>query len=192
MTDNELIKIFLPLLKQGIFSPPYTQAPYNFDPSQMVVQQNYQPTQQGVPTQPGIYFFQIIPGRAYGFPKREDVWDPNQQIMVHIEWQWYEAPFQFMALSVQNPANTSQITPLDMVRVAQQVIHSDRMRVALNNLGIGIYRTIDIRPALFMDDYERFENGPSFDVTFTYKNVVTTSSDVVESINLNNGVYPVL
>ena len=60
MMDNELILVFLPIIQNGLIARGYTDV--------SVVQSN-QPTQEGVTTSPGVFFFKVG-DRRIGFPER--------------------------------------------------------------------------------------------------------------------------
>jgi len=72
ITDNDLIRVFLPILQTGVIAAGYTN---------VLVKQANQPTQQGINASPTVYFFKVS-NKRYGFLRRDDVWDPLSSVMV--------------------------------------------------------------------------------------------------------------
>lgn len=178
MLDNQLIKLFLPLLRAQLASTTYTSAPYNLPT--ILIQQSNQPTTQGTNSQPTIYFTKF-PARKCGYPRRHDVWNGNTNTMDHTETQYYESMFQFDTFVAQNPASTSGITSSDLATIVTEIFSSDAFLAGLRAQDVNIERITDIRPDYFQNDYDRFTQVPSFDVIFTYKNVVVTGNNVIAS-----------
>lgn len=183
MTDNELISIFKPLIMAGLTGTPYSLSGF-------YIWQNNQPTTQGLEnTDSPVIYFQKIGSKPYGFLKREDVWDTDSNTMIHQEVQYYESTWQFSAMVKQDPAITDELTASDWITYAYQVLNSDACRVALNTNpeeeggSVGILRVTGIKNPYFLNDKQQFTAFPSFDITFTYKNIVITGGNVVESVS---------
>lgn len=175
-TDNSLIQLFLPIIQAGLAADGFTTT---------VVRQSNQPTQQGIPTVPTVYFFKVY-NRRYGFLGREDVWDPLSSTMVHNECQYYETAFQVSALVLQNPSDLTIPTASDLVNEVACIMQSDATRAILNASGVGILRVTDIINPYFVDDRDNFEASPSFDFVLTYQNVrVSTSPQITPPITQN-------
>ncbi len=157
-TDNQIIQIFLPILNAGLIADGFTG---------VTVKAANQPTQQGIDTNPTLYFFKVF-SKRYGFLGRDDVWVASQ--MVHTETQFVESTFQISALVLQNPATPNQYTASDLVYEASSIMQSDQTLDTLNNGGIGILRVAELRNPWFVDDRDNFEASPSFDFTLVYEN----------------------
>ena len=91
-TENSLIELFLPIITEGLITDGFPD---------VVVQRANQPTQQGIPTAPTVYFYKVG-NRRYGFLGRQDVWSSESNTMVHNERQYYETTFRIQALVLQN------------------------------------------------------------------------------------------
>jgi len=156
-TDNQIIQIFLPIIQNGLITDGFTG---------VTVKQSNQPTQQGIPTTPTVYFFKVS-NKRYGFLGRHDEWKVNQ--MLHHESQYMEITFQIMALVLQYPITPNQYTASDLVNEVASIMQSDNTRDILNQSGIGILRVTDISNPYFVDDRDQFEASPSFDFTLTYQ-----------------------
>lgn len=179
MLDNQIIQLFLPIIRNGLIAAGYLG---------VAIKQMNQPTQQGVNTQPTVYYYKISDHR-YGFRKSEDVWDDNIEKMVHTEIQDYETTFQINALVIQNPTTPNQYTASDLVNIVAQIMQSANTINTLTRNNVGIYKITDIRNPYFLDDRDRFEASPSFDFTLTHKQVSTSTNPVIQSFI--PGIYPI-
>lgn len=178
MTDNELIRLFLPIIQDAL-------AADEFDG--VVVKQFNQPTQQGINTAPTVYFSKISDHR-YGYLRREDIWNEVKEDFDHIETQMYEATFQIQALVLQNPADPSY-TAADLVNEVAAIMQSDNTLKILAAANVGILRITDIRNPYFKDDRDQFEASPSFDFTLTHRQIRLSRTPVARPIEA--AVYPI-
>lgn len=165
-TDNTLIQVFLPIIQAGLIADGFTTT---------VVKQFNQPTQQGIPTAPMVFFSKIY-NKRFGFLKRSDVWDIDASEFVHTESQYYETSFQVSALSLQNPSDLTIPTASDLVNDVASIMQSSVTLQTLENAGIGILRISDITNPYFVDDRDNFEASPSFDFVLVYLNQRTSVS----------------
>lgn len=180
MLDNQLIAIFRPIILAGLSALGY---------SSVEVVGAGQPTLEGVPTGPTIFYLKTGDHR-YGYLKRKTVYNPNTNVLDHIEIQHYETTFQVNALALQNPATPSAPTASDFVNMVAAIMQSDSTRVTLQQNSIGIYRITDVRNPYFVDDIDVFEASPSFDFTLTHKQISTTiNPSIVPPIQ--PGIFPV-
>ena len=177
-TDNSLIQLFLPLIQAGLAADGFNN---------VVVQQANQPTQQGSPTAPTVYFYKLYDKR-YGFLKRIDEWDSNLNRMAHHEKQYYETSFRFQALVLQNPKYPTY-TASDLANEVACILQSDSTLFALNAQGVGVLRITDIANPYFTDDRDNFEAIPSFDFTMLYLNDRFSTNPIVDTYQY--GIYPV-
>jgi hypothetical protein len=99
--------------------------------------------------------------------------------MVHIETTVFETTFQFSALSTQNPSNVSQLTAADILNYARYVLQSGSTIATLEAQGVGVLNVRQVRNPSFRDDKDVFEYSPSFDVTFTHKQIIITAVPAV-------------
>ena len=150
----------------------------------VVIKQAFHPTQQGVNTAPTGYMFKVGDHRL-GTPERSDVYDTNSSTIIHTETQQYETMFQMSALSTQDPSNTSQYTSSDILNYIAYCLQSNYAIETFTANGIGIYNVPDVRNPYFMDDRERHQASPSFDFTIVHKQIITSTSNVVQSVNFS-------
>jgi len=175
ITDNDLIRVFLPILQTGVIAAGYTN---------VLVKQANQPTQQGINTSPTVYFFKVS-NKRYGFLRRDDVWDPLSSVMVHTEAQVIEATFQCYALVLQNPRTPYGYTASDLINEVAAIVQSDSARATLIAQNIGILRVLNLTNPYFKDDRDQFEASPSFDFTLTYEQDRVSETPVLESTEYN-------
>lgn len=178
-TDNEIIQIFLPIINNQLSIDGFTT---------VIVKQSNQPTMQGIPTAPTIYFYKVGDKR-YGFLGRNDVWNPNTSQMDHSESQYIESTWQLQAMVLQDPTTPNQFTASDLINEAASIMQSDSTRYILNTNGIGILRITDIVNPYFTDDRDNFEAMPSFDFTLTYQNIRNSTNPIINQFT--TGIYPI-
>lgn len=169
MTDNELIQLFLPLIRNGLLAPPFTN---------VIVKQNFEQTAQGANSQPTVYF-QKLSDRRYGYTGRYDTYNPTNENFDHTEIQTYETTFQVSTLVRQNPRNIS-FTASDLLNFVAMVLNSDTVRDAMQAQGVGLLRVIDVANPFFTDDRDQFEASPSFDFILTYNRIYAAVVPVVD------------
>lgn len=174
MTDNDLIRLFLPIIQNGLIADGYLN---------VTVEQNYQPTMQGVPSGPTVYFFKVSDKR-YGFLGRYDVWDNVHNVMTHTETQIFEATFQVSALVTQLPIVTNSYTASDLVNEVASIMQSDNTRAILLASNVEILRVIDVRNPYFIDDRDQYEAFPSFDFVLTYPQSRISTTPIISTENL--------
>jgi hypothetical protein len=170
MTDNQLIKLFLPIVQAGLIADGFLN---------VTVKQSNQPTQQGINSSPTVYFYKVG-SKRYGFLGRFYNWDAVHSVMVHNEKQYMEATFQISALVRQFPITPNQYTAADLVTEVSDIMQSDATLDILNNAGVGILRVTEIRNPYFTDDHDQFEASPSFDFTLTYQNDRVMNTPVIQ------------
>ncbi len=159
-TDNTLIQIFLPIIQEALISDGFEN---------VTVKQSNQPTQQGLTSNPTVYFFKVS-NKRHGYLGRNDFFNGSSQNMNHIESQYYECTFQVSALVLQYPVTPNQFTASDLVNEVASIMQSDNTRAILNSSGVGILRITNFMNPYFIDDKDNYEASPSFDFTLTYQN----------------------
>jgi len=174
ITTNDLIRVFLPLVQQGLITLGY------LDPL-VIVKQKYQPTMQGTNVGPTVYFYKLGDVR-YGFPQNISYWDSVANQETHLMVQCFKTTFQVSALVISVPTNTATYTASDLVNDVCMILQAENTLNALNLAGISILRVQDITNPYFIDDQDRYEASPSFDFTLTYQQVIKTIDPVVSSI----------
>lgn len=173
MRDNDLIRVFLPIISGGLTSAGMTE---------VKVKQANQPTQQGANTAPTVYFTKLFDKR-YGFVRMKDTWDVDLGTMLHEEVQQYETTFQINALVRQSPTTPNQYTASDLVNEVASILQSESSIVALRESDVGILRITEVRNPYLPDDRDQFESSPSFDFVLTHEQRRTKINPVIDSYN---------
>jgi hypothetical protein len=179
MLDNALISLIISTLVAGEAAAGIPGTP---------VKQAFQPTAQGVNSQPTAYLHKLG-DRRYGFLGRSDVWDQASSTIVHTETQQYETTFQLSTLATQNPATPNQYTASDICNLCASILQSALAVATFQAQGVGIERVTDVRNPYFLDDREQYEASPSFDFILTHKQIITTTTPILQSEEI--AIYPV-
>ena len=172
MLDNALIALVINTLIAGEAIAGISGTP---------VKQAFQPTAQGANSQPTAYLHKLF-DRRYGFLGRSDIWDSTQ--IVHTETQQYETTFQLSVLATQNPATPNQYTASDICNLCAAILQSSVSVASLQAQGVGIERITDVRNPSFLDDREQFEYSPNFDFVLTHKQIITSTTPILQSEEL--------
>lgn len=175
LTDNQIIQIFLPIIKQGLIDDNYLNVTFK---------QSNQPTQQGIPKTPVVFFFKVA-NKRFGFTGRDDTYNDDESKLEHHEVQYIELTFRISALVLQSPLTPNQYTASDLVNEVASILMSSNTIDTLNNSGIGILRITDIINPYFVDDRDQFEASPSFDFTLVYKSDRISSVPVITDYDYN-------
>ncbi|UUM20931.1 hypothetical protein [Mycoavidus sp. SF9855] len=175
MTDNQLFRILLPLIRDGLRAEGVIN---------VAIKQQYQPTQQGLSSSPMVLLHKIGDYR-YGYPQRKSIWDQDAKAFIHMESVAIETTFQFNALVPQHPEQPELPTASDVLNLVAMILQSDASRHALRKHEIGIYRVRDLRQIYFVDDRDQFAASPSFDFTLTHSRTLTSRVPAVQTCALN-------
>lgn len=161
MSENSVLTSLVSVISAGLTARGITVG----------IVQNYQPEQQSVPTADTVFVYKLH-GHRYGSPARNDTFTDG--VMTHTETQVWEATYQISALVTINPATPSQRTAGDYLDAVSGVLQGEAGIAALLTAGIGVQRIMQVRNPFFKNDRMQFQNDPSFDVTLTYSESVSS------------------
>src|ERR1700676_1394800 len=94
MLDNDLINLVATQLEAASAA-----AGWNY-----IVLQKDQPTQQGIPTAPTVFFEKLFDNN-HGWPMDSNVYQPVPNNFLETETQMVNTTFQISALVIQDPTN---------------------------------------------------------------------------------------
>lgn len=171
MLENDLFTLIISTIQAGLTA--------NGMPD-IKIKQSYQSTQQGTNTAPTLYLNKLF-DKLYGNPEKKNEWDPDTVTMVNTQTQFYESPFQGMAIATQDPSNLSAPTATDIANLAANILQSDSTIQTLRASGVGIQKITQVRKPQFIDDRNRFEAGPNFDFTVTWEQDILSTTPIVET-----------
>ncbi len=162
MTDLQLIEVLASALEAAS-----ANAGWNYG----VVQKD-EPTTQGTPTAPTIFFEKLF-DVPYGWAMTTDV--PNVEAMTFAETdtQLYETHFQVSALVIQDPNNLALPTASDVCNYMKQYLAARSIVATFFAQGVGVLKVSEVRNPYFTDDRNMYEANPSFDIVFTHSRSIT-------------------
>lgn len=162
MTDNQLIDILATKLEAAS-----ANAGWNYG-----VVQLEEPTNQGIPTAPTIFFEKLF-DHPYGYPITNDVPDVDTLTFAETDTQLYETHFQVSAIVIQDPNNLSLPTSSDVVNYMKQYLAARSIAANMYAQGVGILRVTEVRNPYFKDDRNMNQANPSFDIVLTHSRSIT-------------------
>jgi hypothetical protein len=178
MKDNDLIALFSSQLEAAL-----AMAGWSY-----TVIQSQQPTQQGMPSAPFVFFEKLF-DHEYGWPMSSgytlnSVAPPGMALpdFQQAEKQWVESTFQVSAMVIQDPVDLSIPTPSDVCHYLKQYLNARQTIYAFSRAGAPILRITDIRNPKFTDDRMLIEANPNFDVVLQHLRIMDFSvpgSDIV-------------
>ena len=191
MTDNELINIIATQLELAV-----ANAGWDYK----VIQKN-DPQQEGIPSEPGIFFEKLF-DHPYGFPIINNTYNSVPDNFSETNLQVYETTFQVTSLVIQNPDDLTIPTASDAANQMLMFMQSRTTVAALRALGVSLLRITQVRNPYFVDDRNRFEGHPNFDIIVYSKREITfTVPAAVKAVGApspvppgapGSGVFPVL
>lgn len=179
MTENELFALVGATLTAGLG---------RLAPGLAVdVRQAYNPRQVGRPGGPAVLLSKTG-SRRYGSMQRRDFWDTTAAPPVekHIESQQMQVMLQANALYPlpTQPQEIPDMTAGDLLGLASAVLQSSAGLAQLRGAGVGIERITELRHPYFTSDREAFEASPSFDFTLDFTWTITTTTPIIEEVDL--------
>ena len=175
MNDNDVIAIIIAILRSGFVA---------LSQPSIVIKQNYQPTQQGVPDEPALFLHKIMAPR-YGFPGRHSTYNTANANFDTVESIWRMPTFQVSGLAQQDPNDIASLTASDIVEMAADILQTRATRQTLLDSEIGIFRIQQVRQLYFVNDKDRFEQEPSFDFTLSYRRTFNLTTPAVTATEVN-------
>ena len=176
MNDKQLAALFMAELAPRIRAQPGL--------ANVGLTRKFQPRMQGANTAPTVYFYKL-PDHNHGWPKREDKYNAGGGLFQQTQRQLVESVFQFSAWIPQNPADAAGLSESDVLSVVSAIMQSDAILDAFRAAGVGIQRVADIRNPYFVDERDRFEAEPSFDITLSHYRTLASTLPAVDTYEAN-------
>jgi hypothetical protein len=153
-----------------------------------VIQKN-QPTQEGIPVNPAVFFEKLF-DHPYGYTSHELDYNNDMASFSETTTQVYETTFQISALVIQNPSDLTLPTASDVVNYVKMFIATPTIRQIFMAQNVGLLRVTQVRNPYFEDDRHRMEAHPSFDIVLTYNKDIEMQ---IPGTNIIDGdIYPVI
>lgn len=178
MTQDQLFTLIRKIVLEGLAR--YGVTGYE-------VQRSYQGTKQGASTGNAVFFFPVI-DRRIGSPKQSGSWDgTGQQATLK---QMMEASFQVFVRN-KGALNGQTITPTasDVTNLIADVFVTDLVIAELQAQNVGVLRVTEVRNDYEVNEVDRHEQVPFFDLTLSYTNTRVAVGAPIESIE--PGIYRV-
>lgn len=155
MNDNALIAVVATQIEAAM-----TAAGWGY----VVIQKN-DPTQEGAPSGPAVFFEKLF-DHPYGWPMSKAVQNAPLTLS-ETTTQLYETTFQISALVKQDPQNLFLPTASDVANYVKIFISTPTIIRAMAAQGVATLRVTEVRNPYFEDDHSQFEANPSFDIVVT-------------------------
>jgi hypothetical protein len=186
MTDNELLALLVTTMMAGVAFAGWTYTPPGGTvASPYPVLQKDQPTQEGIPYSPTVFFEKLF-DVPFGYAKVKNTFANG--VMTQTELQPTETTIQISSLVIQHPDDLSVPTASDVVNLMRSYLLS---RVNLANWktqGVGVLRVRRIENPYFEDDRHRNEASPSFDLVMTYKRIISQQVNYATTMTGTTGI----
>lgn len=176
MNDKQIAALFMSELLPRMQAQPGLAA--------VALARKYQPRQHGANTGPIVYFFKIG-DHNHGSPQREDLYNEAGVIFDQTQRQLVETTYQLAAWVPQNPADVAALTESDVLNIVSAIMQSDAILAVFRGAGVGIQRVTDIRNPYFVDERDRFEAEPSFDIVLTHYRNLSSTLPAVDTFEAN-------
>lgn len=174
MLDSELI----PFIGQTI-----SRAMTKYFPSlgDFEVLQSAQPTQEGTPSVPTI-FFQKFPDRPRGWPMTKYVVEDG--VGKEVSVQLYETSIHISSLAWQDPTkpNDEVVTASDILNKIFMYFSMRARTYEFSAAGLNILRVMELSNQAFENDDHRFEFFPTFVLELTHNRAIEDDANIISRI----------
>lgn len=179
MNDTQVIIIVIGILRQALDS---------MGLNDVLILQDYQPTQQGVPEARVVYLHKLNTPR-YGHPIKKSVYNSTTGEFDVNESFWRVPSWQVSTRAQQDPEDLTGLTSSDLADTVADILQMSSTRETLLQSEIGIERITQVRILHEVNDKDRFEETPSFDFTLSYKKTYVSTVPAVDIVEANvNGI----
>ena len=150
-------------------------------PSSVGIVEQQQPTIQGIPTTPTI-FYQRLYDSDYGYPQVTDVYDSTHNVFVETTTQVVETHFQISAQCIQDPTNLNLPTPMDMVQWVKMYLSQPSVIASLAAQSIYQLRPRDIPINYFEDDRNNIESIPCIEIVWRHTRAISVNVPIAAHV----------
>lgn len=173
MIEGDVQKAIVAILKQAFIDQGYPQ---------IGLKQSNQPTKQGVPSTPYVFFTKVT-NQKIGSPGRKyDNYDEPGRQVDQTDNYWIGATYQFSSLIKQDITDEDSVSAYDIMELTAAILQNISIIQQFRERGISIERITDIRQPFFLDDNDEFEAEPSFDVVLTYNQTITFKTPIADPV----------
>ncbi|TQI79995.1 hypothetical protein FHU10_5154 [Serratia fonticola] len=177
MKDNELITLIKGELSTGLERQGH---------SGIKVWQSYQPTLQGMTTDPVIYLHKMADVR-HGSPGLREEYDDDAQVMRRITTEVLISTYQVSGVLVYEFTDPEAVTPGDMVKAAARAMQSPEFQQALAAKGANVMRVGSITTVDVTGENPGYEQRPLFEIDISHTDTFITEIPTFKSIVFRAG-----
>lgn len=95
--------------------------------------------------------------------------------------------WQIQCYTPNDPANPTQQTATDLAELLRMLIQSPQYIAGLQAQGIGVQIPSAVRPLVFRNESDQYEDYPTFDFTVSYKSSIILPENQIDSFE--PGIY---
>lgn len=143
------------------------------------VLQKQQPTQQGVPSSPTV-FIQKLFDEHFGAQGSKSTYQ-GSGLFSDAEVQIVVTHFQVSAIVGQDPEDLSIPTASDVINQVKLYLQHRSTMAEFRQIGLKVIQVKKINNQPFVDDKDRFEFHPSFDIEIQHERTVERNTPAVTS-----------
>lgn len=182
MLDNDLLALITTRLNAAVTAAGWMyMPPTGGTPAPYPVLQKQQPTQEGIPYSPTIFFEKLF-DQVYGFADVSHSFDEGTSTMTETETQLIATTIQISALVIQEPANLSLPTASDAANYVRSFFMARSNLRLLWAQNVNVLRVTQVANPYIEDDRHRNEATPSFDVVVTHQRTFASNIDYATSM----------
>lgn len=143
--------------------------------------QKEQPTQQGVPSAPTVYLQKLFDDH-FGSQGSRSAYNQTSKNFTDTEVQIVVTHFQVSAIVGQNPEDLTIPTASDVINQVKLYLQHRATIAELRLAGLKVIQVKRINNAPFVDDKDRFEFHPSFDIEIQHEREVKRTTPAISSV----------
>lgn len=91
--------------------------------------------------------------------------------------------YQIQCYTPNDPSNATQQTATDLAEIIRMILQSPQYIAGLQAQGIGMQRPTDVKPLVFKNEADQYEDYPTFEFTVSYKSSIVLPENEITSID---------
>jgi len=119
--------------------------------------------------EPRAVYFWSVSDTPRGWQGRTLKTNPSTFQLETVETQFVQTMFQVNVFTPDDPEDTTSDTAKDLCNLVRMLVQSNRFTEAMTAVGIGVQTPSPIRAPFFVNDFDQYEQNPSFDFTVSRK-----------------------
>ncbi len=174
MNDKQVLVILIGIIRAALNNQGITD---------IDILRGFQTRQQGVPER-GVIYIHKISTQRYGHPEEVNAYNSGNDNIDQSSRFWKTPAWQF-SIRKQESTDVDAMTAGDLADIVSDIMQLPSTRDALLLSGIGLERVLQIRNMYEVNEKDRNEHIPNFDVTLSYNRVYESTVIAVDDIEHN-------